>query len=138
MRSIGAMVFCIPLALGAAHGVAATGSSPSPSGCEARPQGNDALQVTCPLGRSASVQRFRFTANFSGGHDDTTASMTPTLDGASLACEPGSKTSLIGEDGDVSVDCAFTVGEAPGTTRVLQVLLKWRHAQYTDFSLVAR
>jgi hypothetical protein len=32
-----------------------------------------------------------FTAGFSGSHDDTTLSLAATLDGAPLACAPGSK-----------------------------------------------
>ena len=65
------------------------------------------------------------------------ASMTLSLDGAPLACEQGSKTQLMGEDGDVSLECRFSLADAAGTKRVLKVLLRWSHAQYTDFELVA-
>jgi hypothetical protein len=103
--------------------------------CESQAPGGDTRDITCPLKASGAAQRFRFKANFSGGHDDTMASMTATLDGAPLACEQGSKTSLMGEDGDVSLECRFSIGERPPGERFLRVTVSWRHAQYTDFEL---
>lgn len=130
MRSIRPIVACIPLVL-AGGGVAdAAGRG---SECTSQSPGSDALQVSCPVKSPGGSQWFRFRANFTGSHDDTTASMTATLDGAPLPCEAGSKTSLMGEDGDVSLECRFWAKEATGTQRLLQVRLTWRHAQYTDF-----
>jgi len=135
MRTLGAMVVCMSLALAGSPGLAAPGSTPDKAGCESRSPGNDALQVSCALSASDAA-RFRFKANFSGGHDDTVASMTPLLDGAALSCEDGSKTSLMGEDGDVFLQCRFAVTKKSGSPSVLQVLLKWSHAQYVDFELL--
>lgn len=101
--------------------------------CESRAPGGDTRDIECPLNPTGTRQRFGFKTNFSGGHDDTTASMTATLDGLPLACEEGSKTSLMGEDGDVSLKCNFSVTGKPGTKLILRVTLSWRHAQYTDF-----
>ena len=43
----------------------------------------------------------------------------------------------MGEEGDVSIECTFLVTGRAGSPRVLLVLLKWSHAQYTDFEHVA-
>jgi hypothetical protein len=101
--------------------------------CESHALAGDTRDIECPLYASGTNQRFGFKTNFSGGHDDTTASMTATLNGLPLACEDGSKTSLMSEDGDVSLKCKFSVTEKAGTQLVLKVKVSWRHAQYTDF-----
>lgn len=105
--------------------------------CESTTFGGDHRAIKCPLKASAADQRFRFKANFSGGHDDTNARMTATLDGAPLACAKGSKTSLFGEDGDVSLECRFAIDGKAGAAHVFGVTLLWSHAQYTDFELAS-
>lgn len=77
----------------------------------------------------------RFKAHFSGGHDDTKASMSASIDGDSVECEPGSKTRLFGEEGDVSLECVFSVAGGANQLRVLKVAVLWSHAQYRDFEL---
>lgn len=119
----------------------AAGTGPAfaagPATCESVTPRNERREISCALKVSTASQRFRFTAHFSGSHDDTTASLALTLDGAPLACAPGSKTYLEGEDGDVALECRFslTPGEAL-TTRGLRALLAWHHAEYTRFELV--
>lgn len=103
--------------------------------CESLAAAGDTRDISCPLNASGTLQRFRFKANFSGGHDDTIASMTPSLDGVPLACEEGSKTSLMGEEGDVNLECKFSITQSAGTDHVLTVALSWGHALYTDFEL---
>lgn len=103
--------------------------------CELARPGYDSHDIRCSLNTTGATQRFRFKAYFSGGHDDTMASLTATLDGAPLACEKGSKTELMGEDGEVSLECRFSIAEKGGTKQVLGVTLSWRHAQYKDFEL---
>jgi hypothetical protein len=105
--------------------------------CEAPSAPGDRRDIACKFSVSAAPRQVRFTANFSGSHDDTMASMTATLDGAVLACDAGSKTDLMGEDGDVSLHCRFTLVAQAGAERVLNVALAWRHAQYTGFELEA-
>lgn len=61
------------------------------------------------------------------------ASMTASLNGTALMCAAGSKTELMGEDGDVSLECKFSITEPTGTHHILRVLIKWSHAQYTGF-----
>jgi hypothetical protein len=105
--------------------------------CESQWAGGDFVQFSCPLPTRATAQRWRFKADFSGGHDDTSASMTLTLDEAPLECATGSKTRLFGEDGDVSLVCHFRVPGASGTRPTLGVALLWSHAQYVRTELVA-
>jgi len=104
--------------------------------CEAQASPGDLRNFSCPLKAATAARRYRFKAEFSGGHDDTMASMALNLDGAPLACDEGSKTQLMGEDGDVSLECRFSIPETAGA-HVLKVVLKWSHAQYTDAGLVA-
>lgn len=86
--------------------------------------------------RGAAPRRLRLVAHFSGGHDDTRASLVePTLDGRPLACAPGSKPGLYGEFGDVKVDCGFVV--EPGAGGQLRMTVRWSHAQFVGAELVA-
>ena len=110
-------------------------ATPAGTQCDSPEPPGDLREVTCKLGASNTARRFRFTANFGGGHDDTVASMTATLDDAPLTCDDGSKTRLMGEDGNVSLHCRFAVPAAPGRSPVLRVTLLWSHAQYTDFQI---
>ena len=102
--------------------------------CESRAPGGDSLDIRCSLEPTGSLQRFRFKAHFSGGHDDTRAWMEATLDERPLSCEEGSKTLLEGEEGEVSLECSFSLTEKIGTKR-LAVKVRWSHAQYTSFAL---
>jgi len=103
--------------------------------CEAPDAPGDTRDITCALPGSGVPQRFLFSADFSGSHDDTTLSLEATLDGAPLACAPGSKTDSSFEDGQVRLACRFTVSAGPG--RTLAVALRWRHAQYMGFGVAA-
>ena len=103
--------------------------------CESQEPGYDSRLIQCPITTSATPQRLRFKVNFSGGHDDTMASMTTSLDDTPLACDKASKTRLMGEDGDVSLDCGFVAVGKPGTQQVLRVKATWSHAQYVGFEM---
>jgi hypothetical protein len=105
--------------------------------CESRSVANDLQEVECQLKDAGPARHFTFSAQFSGGHDDTLASMTPSLNGQPLACLGGSKTRLMGEDGEVGLHCHFAVAGDEGVAPVLKVLLKWSHAQYVNFGLAA-
>src|SRR5258706_9139397 len=136
MRSSLLSMLCLSAGLACAADVkptAVTGSNKLQ--CESRSPGGDFRDISCPLDPASAPKHLRFKVDFSGGHDDTMASMALSVDGAPLACEQGSKTQLMGEDGDVSLECRFSLPDADGTKRVLRVLLKWSHAQYTDFEL---
>jgi hypothetical protein len=134
MRSIRALLIGLPFALGAGAAHAAPGA---PVPCESPAPGRQALEVSCPLKGTEKPQRYRFRASFSGSHDDTTVSITPTLDGAPLACDAGSTTSLTGEDGDITLECRFSLADPADASRLLRVRVAWYHAWYTDFALTA-
>jgi hypothetical protein len=98
---------------------------------EKNPSGGDIRVITCALPAGGA---HRLTANFGGGHDDTSASLTATLDGEATECAPDSKTKLFGEDGDVSLHCSIGVADKP---RTLVVTVLFSHAWYRDFRLAA-
>ncbi|WP_083748580.1 hypothetical protein [Pelomonas sp. KK5] len=120
------------LLLGAA--APAQAAAAAPGRCEAPDTPGDYRDVVCPL--TAQPQRLRFVARFSGGHDDTQAWLTASLDGVELSCAPGSKPRLIGEDGDVFIDCLLPLNASPAPRR-LEIALKWSHAQYTGIELLS-
>ena len=98
------------------------------------PTGGDIRVVTCTL---PGGRPHRLTVNFVGGHDDTSASLSATLDGQPANCDAGSKTSLFGEDGDVSLHCRITAASGAVAEHALVVTVLWSHAQYRDFVFVA-
>lgn len=91
------------------------------------------MQVQCTLRASDAHKKFKFEVRFLGGHDDTTASLSATLDGKPLTCEDGSKPQLEGEFGEVSIHCRFSIQDA----QQLKVDVQWHHAQYSEFVLEA-
>lgn len=98
----------------------------------------DAREVVCRLPAEKTPGRFQIRANFSGGHDDTSARIEPFLDDLPTVCDEGSKLKLFAEDGDVSLWCNVPAGDPGLKERVLKVVVRWNHAEYVDFSLVAR
>ena len=93
------------------------------------------LEFRCPMTINMEGQPMLFKADFSGSHDDTRLSMTLSLDGVPLACNQKSKTSLMGEDGSVSLECHFALDGSPGTKRMLGVLIQIWHAQLDAIKL---
>ena len=128
-----AVALCAPPVL-----AAQARSEPTPAGASActavNPFGGDMRVVTCrlPAGRA-----FRFTASFSGGHDDTSASLAATLDGQSTGCDADSKMRLFGEDGDVSLHCRIQAAGDAASVHTLVVTVLWSHAQFRDFAFAA-
>jgi hypothetical protein len=113
-------------------------AQPAGPQCELREPGYDSRDIACSLAASAVARRYTLQVNFSGSHDDTMARMaTLALNGAAPVCEEGSKTSLMGEDGDVSLSCLFT---APSSTKAVEFLatVTWSHAQYESYSVTGR
>jgi len=93
--------------------------------------GGDIRVATCTVA-AGGVYRLRF--RFGGGHDDTSASLSATLDGQPFECAADSKTRLFGEDGDIALDCRADVLGDAGVARTLTVTVLWSHAQYRDFA----
>lgn len=92
-------------------------------------------EISCALPAAAVAQRYRFRAEFSGGHDDTMASMSATLDGAALRCDDGSKMDLMGEFGDVSLECRFSAPPQGDARDRFKVALRWSHADFARTEL---
>lgn len=105
--------------------------------CAAQTEGGDLINFTCPLVASGASQLYRLRADFEGSHDDTSASLKATLDGAPLECDLGSKLASEGEDGDVRLECRFRVNGNKGTTRLLAITLLWSHAQLVRTEFVS-
>ena len=92
--------------------------------------------VRCALANDQAGQRYRLEVHFSGGHDDTSASLSATLDGIPLTCGPDSKIKLFGEDGEVSLWCDFEVGGPGAQSHRLEGVVAYRHAVYGSARLV--
>ena len=127
---------CAAFALSALPALAATPAAASApataTGCsETNPYGGDMRVITCTL---PAGQARTLTARFGGGHDDTAASLTATLDGQSTDCDAGSKMKLFGEDGDVSLHCRIAAATTP---RTLVVTVLFTHAWYRDYLFAA-
>ncbi len=124
------MLFALPVAAAEPGAVAAT---PAPSlECESRNNG-ERIEFRCPL-RDAD-QHYHFVARFSGGHDDTMASMVVTHGEQPVHCAQGSKTELMGEFGDVALECRFSVVHTAAPAAPLMIVVKYGHAQYEGFEL---
>lgn len=136
MRLLAWMVLCVPQLVSATEAPFPT--SAKSLACDMRPAGADILEFKCPFEANGAVQRLRFKADFLGSHDDTTASMNLHLNGAPLVCDSGSKTQLMGEFGEVSLDCQFQMKGKAGKELLLSITLQWFHARYSDadFSVV--
>jgi hypothetical protein len=106
--------------------------------CRVVGQTYDSKEVQCLLPRAEPAGRHEFVARFSGGHDDTQASIVTSLDQQPLACEAGSKKELLGEDGNVTLFCRFSVGAGVGADGVFKATIRWSHAEYTDYQLLDR
>lgn len=70
--------------------------------CESRDLTFDSKEITCSIPASPGKSLPRLVVKFSGGHDDTMASMAVQVNGEPFTCGAGSKLRLMGEDGDVS------------------------------------
>lgn len=120
----------------AADAAAATPAKPNAQ-CESRaPEFGDKRDVTCVFPATGANQRLVFRVNFLGSHDDTELSMTASLNQQELTCDPGSKMSSRFEDGEISLECRFSVkAAADAKQQVLEVGIVWTHAQYANYEL---
>lgn len=125
---------CLPAVLCALFAAPASAAPPAQPGCTALTQTWQSVELACPL-EAAAPRRWRFAADFSGSHDDTELSLTPTLDGKPLACEPGSKTESNGEDGEVMLECRIAL--PPSAGGALRMQLRWYHATYLGHHFAA-
>ena len=131
MRRLLCLFALAPLAATPTFAPAAALPADAPACTASTATGGDIRVLTCAL---TAGRPYRLTANFSGGHDDTSASLAATLDGQPVDCEADSKTRLFGEDGDVSLHCRIRAGGDPAPAHVLVVTVLWSHAQFRDFT----
>lgn len=98
----------------------------------------DTREVQCQFPKTKFARKFRFKANFSGGHDDTMARLEPFIGNSPLNCDEGSKTHLFAEDGDVSLWCIFSVADPIQGGGIFKVTIRWSHAEYMNYEVVAQ
>ena len=103
--------------------------------CQEHKLFGDERRFECAVELAPGSTPPRFVALFSGGHDDTMASLKVQAEGAPAECGPGSKPELMGEDGNVSLLCQLPVAALPAGRHVITVGLRWSHAQYEGFRL---
>lgn len=134
---VGSAILCSIAACSVNASAAEAGATPTTGNppCTQRLPGLGKQEFECRLQPSASTQHFRFKVDFSGSHDDTRAALEATLDGAPFDCADGSKTNTESEDGEVSLDCRFTVAANPAAPAELLVAVRWYHAQYMGYTL---
>ncbi len=80
----------------------------------------------------------RFTANFTGGHDDTSG--VARRDARRPARElrsPTARCACSAEDGDISLHCRITAAGDAAAKHTLVVAVTWSHAQFRDFAFAA-
>jgi hypothetical protein len=125
-----------PICVSFAGPPAAT-SMPNNVSCDSPVQLGEVREVKCAISGTGNVLKLRFTVSFLGGHDDTMASLKASEDGNPTECEKGSKTNLVGEDGEVSLFCNLSLLHEPDSSHALEFTARWTHAQYKDFELTS-
>jgi hypothetical protein len=115
--------------------VAASHAADAPAACQEHKLFGDERRFECAIDAMRGGTPPRFVALFSGGHDDTMASLKVQADGADSVCGAGSKPELMGEDGNVSLLCHLPVSGLSAGKHVITVHLRWSHAQYEGFKL---
>lgn len=113
-------------------------SQPDNGPCQRELQPGDMHEFSCPLKAYPAAQKFHFVARVSGGHDDSSSLLVVRHAGQDVPCDKGSKVGSEGEDGDITLDCRFTLPAAalksPGK---LAVSLKASHVFFENHSLTA-
>ncbi len=119
---------------------AADAATAKPSAqCDSRaPEFGDKRDVTCVFAASNADQHLLFRVKFLGSHDDTVLSMSASLNQQPLTCDPGSKMSSRFEDGEISLECRFSVKAGAGPKQVLEMAIEWTHAQYSEYQLTVQ
>ena len=74
----------------------------------------------------------------SGGHDDSSSALTVRHGEQDIPCHKGSKVSSDGEDGNITLDCRFTLpATALKAPSQLSVSLKASHVFFEDYTFKA-
>ncbi len=107
--------------------------------CEMQDQTNQSSRALCTIDGNEQITTVRFEARFGGFHDDSVVEMTIRLDGADVQCSAQDRTALSGEsgdEGDVMLFCHVRVAAGDGRGRLLEGLLRFRHAELSGVQLV--
>jgi hypothetical protein len=123
------------LALLASTAAAAATSAPS---CQTVTLNDEEGEAVCTLPASTTVREVRFKARFLGSHDDSEVSLRLTkLNDLPVACSADSKITSRFEDGEVTLDCGFTVPATQSEGR-LSVKISLHHLQFDKAELVVK
>jgi hypothetical protein len=129
---------CTPMSRAADVSAAPT-SNPGPrqlTTCDAPAMPGDSREIKCAVIGTGVAKPYRFVVTFQGGHDDTRASFKAFEDGQPLVCDKGSKPSLFGEDGEVSLYCNFSLRHDAGSRHAVSFSVLWSHAQYDRYEVI--
>ena len=112
--------------------------APDTGPCQRELQPGDMHEFICPLKAYSAAQKFHFVVLVSGGHDDSSSLLAVSHGEQDVACAPGSKVGSEGEDGDITLDCRFTLpATALKAPSKLVVRLKASHVFFENHSLKA-
>ena len=130
-------LFCslVAAALFATSTAASAAAPDDATACVSHEQPGGIDDVECAIAAAPVARTFRFAADFVGSHDDTVLALAATLDGAPLTCSEGSNTRLVGEDGEVTLVCGFTL--AAGTAARFAAHVTFHHGQYMGRALTS-
>jgi hypothetical protein len=124
---------CI-LVLAAALALPAQAATSLP--CEGRPTGYGTAELVCVLEPGDAAGPLRFSARFSGVHDDSQAGLAASVDGAPLVCTEGSQTRIAGDEGGDTLVCRLVLAAQGQAVRRIGIHLLWFHAEPVAFDLV--
>jgi hypothetical protein len=114
----------------------AAASAAAAAPCQATTLNDEEGEAVCTLPASASAREVRFKARFLGSHDDSEVSLRLTkLNDKPVECRADSKTKSRFEDGEVTLDCGFTVPPTPSDNR-LHVRISLHHIQFDKAELL--
>lgn len=103
--------------------------------CDGRSTGFGSAELVCPIAPAAAPDRLRLHVRFAGVHDDSTAGLAASLDGAAVACGEGSTARIAGDAGGDALLCRIAVDTSHQGARKLVVNLLWYHAEPVEYQL---
>jgi len=116
----------------------AAASAAAAPGCLASTLNDQEGEVVCNLPASTDVREVRFKARFLGSHDDSEVSLRLILlNDKPVECRANSKTKSRFEDGEVVLDCGFTVPASLSADQVT-VKISLHHLQFDKAELLVK
>lgn len=116
----------------------AAASAAAVSGCHASTLNDEEGEAVCTLPASTDVREVRFKARFLGSHDDSEVSLRLIkVNDKPVECRADSKTKSRFEDGEVTLDCGFTVPATLSADRIT-VKISLHHLQFDKAELLMK